>query len=57
MMNKTHQVIDSQTGAVTGRYTSAKAAIRVADRKDLKYGAVRYIVVPPVFGRHAKVQS
>lgn len=43
---RTHEVIDSHTGAVIGRYCSLKSAHRVADRMDNNYGAVRYSVRP-----------
>lgn len=43
---KTHEVIDAQTKAVIGQYTSLNRALAVADRKDADYGAVRYIVRP-----------
>lgn len=42
----THQVVDSQTGNVVGSYSSRKRAHTAADKKDLEYGAVRYIVKP-----------
>lgn len=41
---KTHEVVDIQTGKVTGSYGSLRRAHRAADRKDIEYGAVRYIV-------------
>lgn len=41
-----YQVIDIQTNAVVKEYPAGKgqAAHRYADKKDLAYGAVRYIV-------------
>lgn len=40
----THQIVDSQTGTVIGSYSSLKRASHAADKKDLEYGAVRYVV-------------
>ena len=37
-------VFDSQTGAKVGDYESRKRASRVADKRDIEYGAVRYVV-------------
>lgn len=42
-MNRTHEVIDTHTGATVGRY-GRKGAYRVADRMDRNHGAVRYAV-------------
>ena len=42
----THQVVDSQTGQVVGQYSTRRRAMNVADKKDLEYGAVKYIVRP-----------
>lgn len=39
-----YQVIDIQTQFVVGTYKSRNRAYSLADRKDLEYGAVRYIV-------------
>ena len=44
MTERTHEVIDTHTGAPVGRYCSSRSAHRVADRLDLKYGAARYAV-------------
>lgn len=41
-----YTVTDCQTGKVIGTYKTLAVAMRVADRKDLAYGAVRYIVTP-----------
>ncbi len=41
---KTYQVIDIQTKKVMGTYTSRAAASRRADKLDLAYGAIRYVV-------------
>jgi hypothetical protein len=46
MRQYTHEVVDSRTGAVVGQYVSAGAALRVADRRDAEFGAVRYTVRP-----------
>ena len=40
----TYQVIDIQTKKVMGTYTSRAAASRRADKLDLAYGAIRYVV-------------
>lgn len=40
----THQVIHNKTGKVIGKYNSLKSARRVADKKDLEYGAVTHTV-------------
>ena len=39
-----YQVIDNQTQVVMGIYSSLKAAHRRADKLDMEYGAVRYVV-------------
>jgi hypothetical protein len=39
-----YHVIDIQTGAIRGRYTSRNRATGHADKLDMAYGAVRYIV-------------
>ncbi len=39
-----YQVIDRQTGLVVGTYADVKRARRARDRKDLEYGAYRYMV-------------
>lgn len=39
-----YEVIDRHTGIVVGTYASLKTACRSADRKDLQYGAIRYMV-------------
>lgn len=39
-----YQIIDSKTGKVLGTYQTLKTARRIADRKDLEYGAIRYII-------------
>lgn len=41
-----YEVIDRQTQKNVGTYTTLKAASRSADRKDLQYGAIRYMVRP-----------
>lgn len=41
-----YELIDIQTGKVIKSYTNRAAAIRAADRKDLAYGSVRFIVKP-----------
>lgn len=40
----TYQVIDIRTKQVVKTYADRKTARRAADRLDLQYGAVRYIV-------------
>jgi len=41
----TYQVVDSHTGAVVrAKCATLRSAHRIADRLDLEYGAVRYIV-------------
>lgn len=44
MNGNTYQVIDNQAGKVMGTYTTRAAASRRADKLDLAYGAIRYIV-------------
>lgn len=39
-----YQVIDIKTNEVIATRSSRIAARRLADRKDLSYGAIRYIV-------------
>ena len=39
-----YQVIDRQTGKVVGEYATVQAARKARDRKDLAYGAIRYMV-------------
>lgn len=39
-----YQVIDRQTGKVVATKRDRVAARRIADRKDLAYGAIRYLV-------------
>ena len=39
-----YQVIDRQTQQVVGTYSTAKRARASRDRKDLAYGAIRYMV-------------
>ncbi len=39
-----YNVIDRQTQQIVGTYATLKAARRSADRKDLQYGAIRYMV-------------
>jgi len=39
-----YQVIDRQTRAVVGTYSTLSRAHRAADKKDLEYGAIRYLV-------------
>lgn len=41
-----YDIIDSQTKQVVGSFKSRNRATSFADRKDLQYGAVRYIVKP-----------
>lgn len=42
----TYHVIDMQTSDVAGRRSTLNAALRLADRLDLRYGAIRYRVRP-----------
>ena len=39
-----YSVIDIKTGDIVGRYASSKRAYRIADRLDLHFGAVRFVV-------------
>lgn len=39
-----YQVVDSQSGRVMGEYSSRRRATNRADKLDLTYGAVRYVV-------------
>lgn len=39
-----YQVIDIKTGQVVATRSKRVAARRIADRKDLAYGAIRYLV-------------
>ena len=39
-----YHVIDTQTKTIVGTYATAKQARAVRDRKDMVYGAVRYVV-------------
>lgn len=41
-----YEIRDNKTGTIIARYKNKVTARRLADRKDLEYGAVRYIVVP-----------
>ncbi len=41
-----YNVVDRQTQKIVGTYATLKAARRSADRKDLQYGAIRYLVRP-----------
>lgn len=41
-----YDLIDSRTGETVASYKSRSRATAAADRKDLAYGAVRYIVCP-----------
>lgn len=43
-MPHTHEVIDIQTGKSMGKYKSGRAAYDRADKLDMAYGAVRYVV-------------
>lgn len=40
----TYIVIDTHTLAIVAKATTRKGATRIADRKDLAYGSVRYVV-------------
>lgn len=53
----THRVIDSKSKVEHGKYSSAKAAYRKADKLDSEYGAVRYIVEPIRKARGGKVYN
>ena len=39
-----YSVIDIRTGEIVGSYKSRKVASRKADKLDMEYGAVRYVV-------------
>ncbi len=39
-----YEVIDRKSNKVIGVYQTRLRARRVADRKDLEYGAIRYLV-------------
>lgn len=39
-----YEVLDRQTKNVVGTYKTLKAASNAANRKDLQYGAIRYMV-------------
>ena len=41
---KTHEVVDIKTNQVISKHVDVHRALRAADRLDLQYGAVRYIV-------------
>jgi hypothetical protein len=41
---KMYSVIDIRTGEIVGSYKSRKLADRKADKLDMEYGAVRYVV-------------
>ncbi len=41
---KMYSVIDIRTGEIVGSYKSRKVASRKADKLDMEYGAVRYVV-------------
>lgn len=45
-MNTTYQIIDIQTKTVVGTYGNRKAASTRADKLDMAYGAIRYVVRP-----------
>lgn len=41
-----YRIIDNQTGLQVGKdYTNRSRAIRRADKLDMQYGAIRYIVI------------
>lgn len=42
----TYQIIDNQTKEIIGTYKTRKRATTRADKLDIKYGAIRYIVKP-----------
>lgn len=58
METTTYELIDSKTGFVLGTYSYARrnSARRRADKLDLLYGAVRY-VVRPVFGASEPIKK
>jgi hypothetical protein len=41
-----YDLIDSRTGQLVRSYSTRAAASRAADKRDLAYGAVRYLVQP-----------
>ncbi len=41
-----YQIIDIQTGAVVATAKSVKRARQMRDKRDLEYGACRYVVRP-----------
>lgn len=41
-----YDILDNKTGLVIASRKTRSAATKFADRKDLEYGAVRYIVSP-----------
>lgn len=46
-MQTAYKIIDIQTGRQVGKnYTQRSRAYRRADKLDLEYGAVRYVVKP-----------
>lgn len=40
----TIQVIDTKTNAVVKTFTDSRRAHRYADKRDMEYGAVRFVV-------------
>lgn len=44
MVNYLYSVVDIMTGEVVGSYKNRKRASRKADKLDMEYGAVRYVV-------------
>ena len=42
----THVVVDTKTGNIVSKHTNRLTASRSANRRDMEYGAVRYIVKP-----------
>lgn len=46
MRTSRYDVIDVQTQKVVGSFKNSHRAHRFADRKDMEYGAVRYVVKP-----------
>ena len=40
----TIQVIDTKTGEVVKTFSNSRRAHRYADKRDLEYGAVRFVV-------------
>ena len=45
-MTERYDIIDIQTGSVVASRKKRLDATRLADKKDLEYGAVRYVVKP-----------